>query len=366
MKTTFLVPRFAGPRFEEATLPLNLGRDLAAYEELVIEVAKHLYRSEHPDRVRVPKGFEKNFSLHFEGVVEAGSAKPMLSWVLAAGLAFADVETGYFTRARDLVADAVRAQTAGAALPAKIPKHLLGYFNTFGRSLQDGESVDICPPGTPSAVLTPERRKQLVLAAQKEYKKDVEIRGTIEEADYAKETFRLRSSEGGAVVVSMPKSFGEAVRKAVGRTRMQVSIKGVGTFDARDVQQEAVKLEHLELLPNQELADEFEKLAELKAGWLDGDGAAPDPAHLEWIAVRLASKFPEEVPFPYVAALPDGGVFLEWISDAVRISAEFENGSRTAKLHTVRIADGQSHVLAVDLDTDGGLTSFFNFVLSAI
>ena len=43
MKTEFLKPRFTGARFDEHTLPVDVARDLAAYEELVIELAKHLW-----------------------------------------------------------------------------------------------------------------------------------------------------------------------------------------------------------------------------------------------------------------------------------------------------------------------------------
>ena len=63
MKTPFLRPRFTGPRFEAHTIPVEVAKDLAAYEELIVELAKHLYLGAHPGRRRVPKGFEDSFSL---------------------------------------------------------------------------------------------------------------------------------------------------------------------------------------------------------------------------------------------------------------------------------------------------------------
>lgn len=77
MKTTFLQPRFDGARFAEHTLPVEVARDLAAYETLVVELAKHLYLHDHPERQRVIRGFSAEFNLHIERV-EDGSTKPVL------------------------------------------------------------------------------------------------------------------------------------------------------------------------------------------------------------------------------------------------------------------------------------------------
>ena len=74
IKEPFIQPRFVGPRFDEHTLPISVAKDLAAYEELVLELAKHLVRQKHG---RVKKGFAQGFSLHIERI-DDGSAKPAL------------------------------------------------------------------------------------------------------------------------------------------------------------------------------------------------------------------------------------------------------------------------------------------------
>src|SRR3954469_14821937 len=101
MKSEFLQPRFEGARFNEHTLPLEVARDLAAYEILVVELAKHLYLHAHPDRQRVPKGFASDFHLHLERVDE-GSSRPVLSIVTASALVLAAGNV-YFEQARDLI-----------------------------------------------------------------------------------------------------------------------------------------------------------------------------------------------------------------------------------------------------------------------
>jgi hypothetical protein len=80
----FIQPRFVGPRFEGHTLPLSAAKDLSAYEELVLELAKHLFRQKNQDRVRLPKNFASGFSLHIERI-DDGSAKPALVAMMLAG-----------------------------------------------------------------------------------------------------------------------------------------------------------------------------------------------------------------------------------------------------------------------------------------
>lgn len=365
MKTEFLKPRFTGARFDEHTLPVDVARDLASYEELVIELAKHLWLSEHPGRERVPKGFEKEFSLHLEGMVGEGSAKPLLAWVTAGTLALSGVAANaiYFEQARDLVAECVSASAANQPLPGKFPKTLLDYFNDFGRSLRDGEALDLPRPGNaPAAVLDPERRKALVLAARKVYTKDVELSGTIEETDWAKQTFRLRPQDGPAITVPMPDAFQDIVRAAGGIERTVATVKGIGVYDAWDRLQKISETHHLEALPNAALADGLEELMNLNDGWHDGEGKAPDKTQLSWLAESLVKCFPEDLPFPLVAPTPEGGVFLEWIQKPWRISSEIHLPTHRCALQATNLTTRLSEEADLDLDQAASWPALFKFV----
>lgn len=321
MKTKFLRPRFTGARFDEHTLPVDVARDLAAYEELVVELAKHLWLLEHPERERVPRGFEKEFSLHFDGMVEDGSAKPLLSCVVAGALALQGGASTYFEQARDIITACVSASAANQTLPDKFPKDLLDYFNVFGRSLREGESLELTCGNSP-ATLTPDGRKQLVLKAKTVYTKEIELSGHVGEIDWDKQTFRLRLETGTPVIAPLPEHFKELARQAGGKDRTVVLVRGVGVFDAYDHLQKLSDTDQLELMPNQKLADQIEELANLQDGWLDGQGKAPDRDQLAWATDRLVSTFPEDLPFPLTGPTPEGGLFLEWIQKSWRVSAE--------------------------------------------
>jgi hypothetical protein len=343
MKIEFLKPRFAGPRFDQHTLPVEVARDLAAYEELVVEVAKHLYIQAHEGRQRVPKGFEKEFSLHLERL-DGGSAMPLLSWVAAAGLLLPGGGHGpFFEQARDVIAECVRAAADDQLLPAAFPKHLLDYFNTLGRSLRDDESVDLARDAAPArAVLTPERRKKLVLAAQKTYLREVERAGLIDEVDWAKQTFRLRLDDGSTVIAPFSPANETLVRQAAGVARTRVTLRGVGVFDASDELQKVSATEHLEISQNHALSVQFEALANVKDGWMEGVGKAPAQADTEWLANQLLISFPADIPFPFTCLTPDGGVFLEWTLGAWIVSAEIPFPDRRCELQATNTNTGET------------------------
>lgn len=312
MKTDFSQPRFTGTRFDEHTLPVDVARDLAAYESLIAELAKHLYLNDHPDRQRVPKGFASNFHLDIQRIDE-GSTKPMLVLVLAGALALVGGERDYFEQARDLVSECIAAHEN--ALPENFPKELLVHFNQLGRSLREGEALELPRQGMESAVLTPEKRKKLVLAADLVYEKEVDLLGSIAEVDFEKFTFRLRLADGGQIVSPMPDSFYSKAREFVGKTRHQVTLRGVAAYDSWDRLQKLVFVESLEVVKNYAIAARMDELAQMQDGWFEGQGVAPDADKLAIVADRLVADYPEKLMLPTVVPTQDGNLLLEWTAD---------------------------------------------------
>lgn len=52
-------PELIGDRFANHEVPLEVLKDFVAFEELLMEVAKLEYLADHPDHLRIPKGFTK-------------------------------------------------------------------------------------------------------------------------------------------------------------------------------------------------------------------------------------------------------------------------------------------------------------------
>ncbi len=301
----FLKPKFTGARFDEHTLPVEVARDLAAYEMLVIDLAKHLFLQANPHRKRVPKGFEDGFKLHLQNV-EEGSAIPVLVTLLISALPLTNSNGSYYAAARDLVAECVAAPRN--ELPSNFPQELLTHFNQLGRSLLPDESLEF----NEQAVLTPQRRKALVLAASGVYEQEVELTGTIGEADWEKGTFRLRISEANQVTVPMPEGFHDKARVFGGRPLHAVKIRAVASYDHRDRLQKVISMESWEILLFFQLAEKIERLSSLNDGWFDGGGSALDKDRLAYVTERFVGLYPETVDLPSVFPTPEGNLLFEW------------------------------------------------------
>lgn len=330
----FIQPRFVGPRFEGHTLPLSAAKDLAAYEELVLELAKHLVRQKHG---RVKKGFAQGFSLHIERI-DDGSAKPALvAMMLGSLLTDPPAE---IVEAKNLI-NSVIATEAGQPFPASFPKDCYSYFNRIGRSLEEGESIEWLPDSpTNRTVLTPAKRKRLVLAHRETYEAEVIVGGLVESLDTKRRTGTLSSLENQTVTFAFDDPFFVDLKEALGNRKLTVSFKGIGVFDVNDRLTAITEIEQLELLPHLELVGGIEALQELRDGWLEGGGKAPSHEHLSWLMNEMARDFPADLEYPAVAPTEDGNVVLEWIRPESRIELE------------VNFADQRLELYASNLKTD--------------
>lgn len=356
MKSKFLQPCFKGARFNEHTLPLEIARDLAAYETLVIELAKHLYLKDHRDRQRVPRGFTNDFSLHIERVDE-GSARPLLSVVVAGGsMLFANSDP-HFERARDLIGECIGAPEG--TLPDEFPRNLLAHFNQVGRSLRYDESMEF-PSASCVAVLTPERRKKLVLAANKVYERPIELSGTIVEANWEKSSFQLRLTDGDLAIVPMPERFHKQASICGGNARYLVTVCGIGAFDSWDRLQKVQTVESLEVQPDYQIASRLDELRSLKNGWHDGAGEALDPASLEKIANNMIGHYPETLPLPVIVPTPEGSLLFEWNTSGDP-SVDLKIPELKAEFHAFNSMTGDIET-EFDLSEDDNWSHFFDFL----
>jgi hypothetical protein len=311
MKSDFLQPRFDGARFSDHTLPLEVARDLVAYERLVLELAKRLFLTDHPERQRVPKGFGADFHLHLERI-DDGCARPLLALVAAGALALGDGANAYFERARDLITECIGAPEG--QLPPDFPSDLLIHFNQIGGSLRPDESMEFPKEGGQMAVLNPARRKNLVLAGATVYERQIDLNGPIVEANWEKSSFQMRLADGTLVTVPMPDSFHPEARSSGGRLRDHVTVKGFASYDSWDRLQKVVSVNSLEVQKDFHLATRFDELRSLESGWHDGAGIAPDKEALDQVADRLVGHFPESLPLPAIVPTPEGNLLLEWNS----------------------------------------------------
>lgn len=352
----FAKPKFTGGRFTEHTLPVSVAGDLAAYEALLIDVAKHLYLTDHPERQRVPKGFT---DVHLDiAHIEDGSTISVLKLVMAVAITsqlslFGEAidQRGYFVRARDLIAECI--DSPADSLPANFPKGALTHFNHLGRSLRADETLELGRVNNAQpAILTSEKRRELVLAASAVYEREVELSGYIEEIDAHKSSLRLRLDADTTAIVSMPNDFLEQARLSLGNTRDRVFVQGIAQYNSHEILQKIISYDSIEIIKNYELVICFDMLSQIDDGWFEGGGKTPNNTDLQDIAQIMIQFYPEKLPLPSIVPTQDGNLLFEWQTENMP-SVDIDLASKTASFHAFGEHD-------LDIERDFYLTNSEN------
>lgn len=247
--TEFLRPRFCGSRFDGAAIPLEVLQDLAVLEEMLIEVAKWRFLEEHEGRKRSPRGFTRGIELKLTAV-EDGSAVPVISLVESPAVG-ADV-VQFLQSARERIVDTIAAAEQGKDVSRHLPNKCLAYFDRFGRSLREGEAIELSTPGRGGAArLTPATRRRLVEASTiRQLTEEVTLRGSVPESDQDKMSFTFQLIAGPKVSSPMPEQHVDTILEAFNgyREGVRVLVQGIGQFSRQRTLQRLTTVEHVSLL----------------------------------------------------------------------------------------------------------------------
>jgi hypothetical protein len=352
MNQEFLRPRLVGRRFDEHSLPLDILKDFAALEEMLVEVAKRQYRLANPDRKGVLKGFTKGLELHLTAV-ENGSAIPVIALVFSTLFPSADAE--YFDQAKDQIVEAIAAAEHGQT--PDLPPELLRYFDRFGRGLREGEAMEFVRRTGQTASLTPATRERLLRASQAEqWTEEVTLKGRIPEVDQADHSFELELRDGTKLKARLLEAHRKTVLDAHYNYRdgMVVAIKGVIERDRADRLKSFESVEHITPLDPLDIETRLEELAQLRDGWLDGKGRAPERAALLRLAQAFDEHYAPDLQLPYLYPTAEGGVQAEWTLGAWEVSLEIALPAMAAQYQALHRKTGESRELDLTLTGDDG------------
>lgn len=355
----FLSPRMVGDRFDEHSIPLEMLKDLAVLEEMIIEIAKWCYLKEHPDRKRSPKGFTDGISIKLTGVGE-GSAIPQLNLFVENVQSSLGENQQYFELARDHLIGAINAAEHDELITQHLPDSLLGYFDRIGRGLREGEVIEFAPNDiSRKAKLTKATRRKLVLASSsvQELTEEVTLRGSVPEADQAKMTFEIQVINGPRVLAPIAGQHLQTVIDAFNgfQQGLRVFLKGIGRFDRYDRLQSLDVIEHLGLLDVKDVATRLEELKALRNGWLDGNrkSIAPSESLMKWLTVHFDNNYPEDLPLPYLYPTTEGGIQAEWSLGDHEITLEIsDNLSSEWHVLNIKIEEEKTKTLQLSQVSD--------------
>ncbi len=350
----FLSPRMVGSRFSNHAIPLELLKDLATLEEMIVEVAKWRYLQENTDRKRTPKGFSDGIGLRLIGVGD-GSAVPQISMVVESNQLFPPVNQIYFEHARNSIIGAIDAAEHDTPINSHLPDFLLGYFDRIGRGLRDGECIEFRPEnaGRPARLNKLTRRKLILASSQvHEFSEEISLRGSISEANQNKMTFELEVINGPRVTAPIAPQHLQTVLEAFNGYTLgaRVLLQGIGLYSRSDRLQSVEAVEHLTLLEANDIFARLDEFSAIRNGWLDGKkGFAPNAKGLTWLADCFKSYYPDDLPAPYLYPTAEGGVQAEWSVNSHEISLDINIDAHTAQWHALDMSSEQEACRELDL-----------------
>ena len=368
---TFLTPKLVGERFHDHTVPLELLKDIAGLEALIIEIAKHCFREEHPTRQRVPRGFSGGVSMHLVAINE-GSAEAAIALRSDSDDLFPGSDSKYFEQARNRLTDALAAAANDDDVTQHLPDRLLRHFDAIGRRLKEGEYIDFLPQSPERrAHLSPATRERLLFASERvqEITKEVALRGEVSMADKRKRAFQLELVAGGRVVAPLTEEHEETVLEAFNAYPggPRVFLQGVGRYSRTHQLTEVESVEHISLLDPLDIGARLDELRTLPAGWLDGvEGEPLSASGLDWLMRELEGHYPEELPLPWLFPTAAGGVQAEWSIGGKEVSLDIDLQSRVGCLHILDVATEDDQEEQLELSSGESWRQLFERLQSLV
>lgn len=357
---SFLEPRLCGARFDDAAIPLEVLKDLAVFEEMLIEVAKWRFLQEHQNRRRSPRGFTEGIELKLTGI-KPGSAVPQLGLVVDTPHlpGIPPQNQRYFEQAREAIISAIdAAEHDPSSVIDYLPEKCLSYFDRIGRSLREDESIEFTTSSHPTpARLTKETRRRLILASShvREFTEEAVLRGTIPEVDQEKMSFHLQLIDGQRVLGPIPDQHLDTIIEAFNGYQQgtRVLLHAIGRYSRQNRLLRLDSVEHISILDPLDVSARLDELRGLRDGWLEGKGKAPGDEGLNWFAASFDRRFPDGLPLPRVYPTAEGGLQLEWTLGSKEISLEVDLATHRGEWHSLDLASDTEDSRTLNLDEAG-------------
>ena len=313
-----LKARLSGARFDNGEIPLDVLADLAAFREMVLDVAEWRFMEENKDRRRTPQGFA-NLDLRLTGV-EGGSATAVIKLVAQPPLADSLPYQDFFGQALDAIINTIKdAESNLRSAVEHLPDRYMPYFKRIGRTLRDGERLElIVPERQISAQLTKESRGRLLQHTSFiKHKQEVDLHGTVSAVDRDKMSFQLQRVYGSKITCPMLEQHLDTVLRALAGygSHARVLVRCVALFDRQDRITGLESIMRVSLLDSLYVPARLDEFRDMRDGWLEGQGKAPPHSGLDWLSDTFKARYPDEALLPHTYPTPEGGVRMEWTRD---------------------------------------------------
>ena len=333
----FLRPRLHGARFDGAEIPLEVLEDLASLQKVILEVAKWRLRQDHPEsRLAIPRGFANSFELKLTGIAEGSAESTIVLTDTQPSLnGIPPRHQLILERARDIMIDTLDAISRDALDEVYVPPTCLRHFDQIAKNLLDDESIDfVTPSGKLSERYNVNTRARLIeISRIRETTEPITLRGPVPEADQLRMTFELHPPQMRRLVIPMPIRYREVIMETFNGyvNGAQIMVEGIGRYDRDDRLVGLQSVHTIDPINPLDVPNRLDEFHNLKDGWLEGDGYAPSPSGLNWLAETFANRYSRDLPLPYTYPTFEGGIQMEWSLGSNSVTLEIDLNTHLAE-----------------------------------
>jgi hypothetical protein len=242
---------FHGERFRDHALDVAALREVVQYQRVVEETAKCLWRSQNPDRERLPKRFEERVRLYLRAIQEGSAVAPLD--VLIQEPEQRDLfaaEPPELGEALEVTQEVFDALAVDDPFPARFPRQLIDDYARFGEGLTGGERVEIALASGRTAEVTELTRARLLSRSQQPHEAEVQLVGVVLEADVRQCRFQLWTDDRTSVTVQFSSEQEDSVTNALRQhCRSRLRIRGRAEISAGGRPVRVVEVAQLDLEP---------------------------------------------------------------------------------------------------------------------
>ncbi len=240
---------FRGGRFEDHGIDLDVLPELLQYKQLLVEVAKELWRRVNPDRERLPKNFEDSLLLRFYEVQPNCATIPLERELEDEKIQLWESEDE-LDDAVELVARTIDAAGKDEPLPDAFPKHLISLFQGYGKTLRDDEWIEHRPARWETTVRYDTNvRLRLTRWATAAYEDFIDVIGEVTMARVSRPRMALQLPDGREVEAPFRPQDEDAITTALkDHETARLRVIGRGQFTSEGLVQKIIEIQDVNLL----------------------------------------------------------------------------------------------------------------------
>jgi hypothetical protein len=238
---------FKGSRFDDHALDLDVLPELVTYKTILVEVAKELWRTKHPEKQRLPKNFEDEFSLKILALEDGSVGVPILR-AKSPGKLFEVPDE--LDEALELVTETIECAEQNRKLPENFPKKLLYLFQNYGTTLREDESFQYKTAKSQKVTsYTTYAREELLRRMEDTYQDCVDVCGKVIMARVDKPRLALLLDTGQELEAPFDVADEGKIISALARhENSRIKLRGQAIFKATGQIQRFISVEVIDLL----------------------------------------------------------------------------------------------------------------------